>query len=39
MATTRDNPNIEAALKAADQNMYEFKRRYYTASGRERRRR
>ena len=39
MATTRDNPNIEAALKAADQNMYEFKRRYYTTSGRERRRR
>ena len=39
MATTRDNPNIEAALKAADHNMYEFKRRYYTTSGRERRRR
>jgi len=37
LATAQDNPDIDSVLNAADQKMYEYKRNYYTTSGRERR--
>lgn len=37
VATAQDNPDVDSVLKAADRAMYEFKRDYYTTSGRERR--
>ena len=38
IAVVQASPNIDSALEEADRKMYENKRRYYTAGGRDRRR-
>lgn len=38
-ASVKEYPDIDSAMKAADQRMYQHKQAYYTSSGRDRRRR